>query len=95
MGETQAILSRITALRQRLEQAQSLAREAGAAAAMAGERGDWNDRVHAIENQVAAGAEHDALLDTAVRPLTGPPGDPRGLPRQLTSRARRVLERGR
>src|SRR5262249_42532714 len=51
-----------------------------------------------------AAGSHDVALDRAVRPLTdlvGPPGrvhgadEPRPGPRQLTTRARRVLERGR
>ena len=45
---------------------------------------------------VAAGEEHDARLDSVVRPLTAAvTEDRRPLPRQLTARGRRVLERGR
>jgi hypothetical protein len=95
MGETQAILGRIAALRQRLEQAQGLAQEAATAAALVAERGEASDRLRAIETRIAAGSEHDARLDEVLRPLTGAALDAHSLPRQLTSRARRVLERGR
>jgi hypothetical protein len=95
MSETQAILGRIAALRQRLEQAQGLAQEAATAAALAAERGEAYNHPAAIEARIAAGAEHDARLDAVLRPLTGVGMDAHSLPRQLTSRARRVLERGR
>src|SRR5262249_32000669 len=49
-----------------------------------------------LECQVAAGHELDTQLDEAVRTLTGPLiAGPRVLPKQLTARARRVLEQGR
>src|SRR5262249_54394808 len=48
-----------------------------------------------LPRQAALAAEHDAHLDAAVRPVTGPGALEGGaLPAQLTSRARRVLERG-
>jgi hypothetical protein len=78
MSETRTLLQKITALRQRLEQAQGLANEARSAAAA-----------------LLAAGEHDQALDDAVRPLTGPTAPESRTPRQLTSRARRVLERGR
>jgi HD-GYP domain-containing protein (c-di-GMP phosphodiesterase class II) len=83
MGETRTLLAKITALRQRLEQAQGLAGEARGAAAVLAER-------------VAAGAAHDARLDVLLGPLTGPAGPVAGAAaRPLTARARRILERGR
>jgi hypothetical protein len=78
MSETRMLLQKITALRQRLEQAQGLASEARSAAAA-----------------LMEGSEHDLALDSAVRPVTGAPATENRPPRQLTSRARRVLERGR
>jgi HD-GYP domain-containing protein (c-di-GMP phosphodiesterase class II) len=82
MSETQVLLAKVTALRQRLEQAQGLASEARSAAA-------------ALEQAVASGGEHDGRLDAAVRPLTGASAlEPARPPRQITARARRVLERG-
>jgi hypothetical protein len=94
MSETQALLGKIAALRQRLEQAQRLAHEAGASAAALAE--GRMPRLRLLERQAAAGDEHDARVDRAVRVLAGPrPEEARGLPKQLTMRARRVLERGR
>jgi hypothetical protein len=92
MTETQALLGKIAALRQRLEQAQGLVTEAGsAAAALAG--GDGG-RLEVLRRRAAAGAEHDALVDASLRQLGGDtPAQP--LPTQLTARARRVIERGR
>src|SRR6516225_2745880 len=98
MSETQVLLGKITALRQRLEQAQGLAQEADSAAvALWGEGPAPVSRIVACARQVAVGAEYDADLDRTVRPLTAAvaPDEGRPLPRQLTSRARRVLERGR
>jgi HD-GYP domain-containing protein (c-di-GMP phosphodiesterase class II) len=105
MTETQALLGKIAALRQRLDQAQSLASEAKSAlAALASADEDELGRMLELERQVEAGSAHDAALDRVVRPLTDlvgrrgrAPGrdEPPSGPRQLASRARRVLERGR
>ncbi len=94
MTETQTLLGKIAALRQRLEQAQGLANEAGsAAAALAG--GDGG-RLEVLQRKAAAGAEHDALVDVALHQLGDSDGAPtKVLPTQLTARARRVIERGR
>jgi HD-GYP domain-containing protein (c-di-GMP phosphodiesterase class II) len=78
MSDTRMLLQKITALRQRLEQAQGLANEARSAAA-----------------ELLAGGEHDLALDAAVRPVAGSGDLDARAPRQLTSRARRVLEHGR
>lgn len=82
MSETRTLLAKISALRQRLEQAQGLANEARFAAA-------------ALLQKVSAGDEHDNALEDAVRPLTGARVVDAPSPRVLTQRARRVLERGR
>jgi HD-GYP domain-containing protein (c-di-GMP phosphodiesterase class II) len=97
MTETQALLGKITALRQRLDQAQNLANEARAAlAALADEEDDAGLRLAALERQAAAGGDHDVSLDRAVLPLTAAGGRPRAAgPHQLTARARRVIERAR
>jgi HD-GYP domain-containing protein (c-di-GMP phosphodiesterase class II) len=98
MSETENLLSKISALRQRLEQAQGLAREASQTIALlTGEEGDPADRLRAAERQVRADSVHDAELDAVTRPLLPASGadEPRSLPRQLTARARSVLERGR
>src|SRR5262245_1202039 len=92
MTETQVLLGKITALRQRLEQAQGLANEA-AGLALAG-----RDRLHALGQQAAGGFDAALQVDAALHRLGGPSGkagEGTGLPSQLTSRARRLLERGR
>ena len=98
MSETQVLLSRIVALRQRLEQVQGLAREAGDAAA--GLLGSYETvgpaRLSDLEARAALGSEQSWQLEAAVRPLTTvPEATPPTLPAQLTARARRALERGR
>ena len=98
MSETRILLGKIQALRQRLEQAQGLANEArSAAAALVEETTAASQGLLSFERRVAEDVEHDSHFDRVIRPLTGPAGgdEPRSLPRQLTSRARRVLERGR
>jgi hypothetical protein len=97
MSETQALLSRIVSLRQRLEQANGLARAAGTSAA-----GKLTDavpagpaRVNVLEEALAAGAEYARQLDFTVRPLTAARDPGLTLPARLTARARRVLERAR
>jgi HD-GYP domain-containing protein (c-di-GMP phosphodiesterase class II) len=82
MSDTQLLLGRIAALRKRLDQA-AVSTDAPAKLAEA---------VRRAEN----GAAHDALVDAAVRPATAAVEEaPAPRPRQLTGRARRVLERGR
>jgi HD-GYP domain-containing protein (c-di-GMP phosphodiesterase class II) len=99
MTDTHVLLGKITALRQRLEQAQVLARQAGSAAAELTEQTrDASGRVWRLEHQASAGQEHAALLDGALRQIaevTRTAGEPERLPQQLTSRARRLLERAR
>lgn len=84
MSDTQQLLGKIVALRQRLEQAKDLVPEAAAAAEA--------DSLQALADRVAAGARQDALLDAALRPLTRPVEADR-LPNQLTARARYLVER--
>ena len=104
MSDTQVLLSKIAALRQRLEQAQGLGhRERGeqkseATLPMSAGIGSARYRVRALEKSVAAGAWHNTLLDGTLRPVTEAPAPAEaapGLPRQLTARARRLLEQGR
>jgi HD-GYP domain-containing protein (c-di-GMP phosphodiesterase class II) len=97
MSDTQVLLGKIAALRQRLEQAQGLVQEAGSAAAELAEgEEDESKRTWRLDRHLAAGAQDSLLLDASLRQLaeetTGTsPAAP--LPHQLTSRARRVLER--
>ncbi len=97
MVETQSLLGKITALRQRLDQAQGLARDAGSAAvALLGDQTEPHERTPSPDRLAAIGEEHDVQLDSVVRPLTAAVAEERlPLPRQLTARGRRVLERGR
>ncbi len=78
MSETRMLLQKITALRQRLEQAQGLVNEARSAAAA-----------------ILEGSAHDVALDAAVRPATGASPNEGRPPRELSARARRVVDRGR
>jgi HD domain len=89
MTETQVLLTKIGALRQRLDQVHGLASEARAAA----EDLLSSRRFQALAERIAAGDESDSALDGAVRPLDGSREDHPG-PYHLSSRARRILERG-
>jgi HD-GYP domain-containing protein (c-di-GMP phosphodiesterase class II) len=87
MSETQVLLSRIAALRRQLEQAKGIATPA---------TDDDASRVRRLEAQMAAGRQQMALLDSTLRQLNGEPltGENALLPKQLTARARRLLEQG-
>jgi HD-GYP domain-containing protein (c-di-GMP phosphodiesterase class II) len=93
MIETQTLLNKIASLRQRLEQAQGLAQDAGAsAAALLREAGPLAD----LQRKIEAGARQQAVLDEGLpRPvsLAKAGGDGASLPTQLTSRASRLLRR--
>src|SRR6266446_5272599 len=94
MTDTQVLLRKIAALRQQLEQVQGLA--ADAAAALTAPAGDTAGRIKRLEHQVSNGAQQTVLLDTTLRQLTpAPPAAATLLPKQLTARARRILEQGR
>ncbi len=99
MSDTQVLLGKIAALRQRLEQAQGLVNEAGSTAASLAEEGlEGLTRARPLKLRLATGAEHNALLDGSLRQLSeavGVTSETKVLPTQLTARARRVLERGR
>src|SRR5262249_46005259 len=93
MSETQLLLSKIAALRQRLEQAKGLADDAGSLL----EKETNPDRLRQLERQVASGARQNALLDGSLRQLSGvaQTSETVVLPTQLTARASRLLRRGR
>lgn len=87
MSETRDLLAKISALRQRLEQAQGLVNEArSAAAAILTEGGP-------LDQAVKSAGDHDVVMDAALRAAAGVGQGAQG-PRQLSARARRVLERG-
>jgi HD-GYP domain-containing protein (c-di-GMP phosphodiesterase class II) len=92
MSDTDGLSARITALRERLEQAQGLLREA-AAALPATQAVDLADQ---LERDVYAGARVQSLLDGSLRQIAGAlNGEDRIRPTHLTGRARQLLERGR
>jgi HD-GYP domain-containing protein (c-di-GMP phosphodiesterase class II) len=93
MTDTQLLLSKIAALRQRLEQAQGLVRAADTVAAELSQHGE---AARDLQAKVEAGARQQALMDTALGKLPGiadAAGDGASLPAQLTSRAARLLRR--
>jgi HD-GYP domain-containing protein (c-di-GMP phosphodiesterase class II) len=98
MSDTRALLGKIAALRQRLEQAQGLARDVGAdAALLPATNPDPAGRVRRLELHVADGTRHHFLLDNSLRQLPPEEGGPRPetvLPTRLTARASRLLRRG-
>ncbi|HYT93249.1 MAG TPA: HD domain-containing protein, partial [Gemmataceae bacterium] len=98
MSETQVLLSKIAALRQRLEQAQKLVSDAGStAAALLDRDAPTTDAVAVLERKGAAGARQNAMLDSVLRQLPGNDGASESamLPAQLTTRAARLLKRSR
>ena len=96
MSETQVLLSRIAALRQQLEQARDLVKDASSSDDTSLRHTEENP-LRQIERQVADGAKQTVLLDTTLRQLTpaSSVAEPSLFPKQLTARARRILERGR
>jgi HD-GYP domain-containing protein (c-di-GMP phosphodiesterase class II) len=98
MTETQTLLKKIAALRQRLAQAQGLANDVGSAAAsLPGGPAAVPLRVHRLEETVAVGAHHHVLLDTSLRQLPEAEmgaGQDTIFPTQFTARASRLLRRG-
>jgi hypothetical protein len=97
MSDSQVLLNKIAALRQRLEQAQGLAHDLGSAAAAlpAGESA-FAGRVQLLEQSLAAGSLNNVLLDSSLRrlPTEGQSGQLEILPAQLTARASRLVKRG-
>jgi HD-GYP domain-containing protein (c-di-GMP phosphodiesterase class II) len=98
MTGTQGLLTRIAALRQRLEQAQGLARDVGSAAVELLNDAPSDQGVRLVQ-RVHAGHAYDADLDDALRQISATvlpaAHEPARLPARLTSRARRVIEHGR
>jgi HD-GYP domain-containing protein (c-di-GMP phosphodiesterase class II) len=95
MMETQALLGKIAALRQRLEQARGLVEDAGSAAASLLEKApEPANRVRTVEQKVVRGSHQEELLEGSLRWLPGVvrfPGQDDPLPPHLTARARRLL----
>jgi len=97
MSDAQALLSKIAALRQRLDQAQGLVCSASAAAgALLPGEGKDATAVDKLEAKVAAGARQHALLEGSLRQFPeefGNAGDAVSLPGRLTARAAHLLKR--
>lgn len=90
MSDTRTVLTKIAALRQRLEQTPGLVRPG----CPEGEALDGPARLRLLEEHVAEGKRHTRLLDEALRKLAGTPAAEPGLPTHLTARARGLLQQG-
>src|SRR5262245_13120744 len=96
MSDTRGLLKRITALRQRLDQAQGMLQEAGATAAKLLSQTASADLPDRLEQEVATGARVQALLDSSLRQIADVLDGGDGIrPTHLTAKVRRLLERGR
>jgi hypothetical protein len=94
MSDTRALLARIIDLRRRLASAQGLLLEAGATATAAQEAPPGTDLAEKLERDVIAGGRVQQLLEGSIRQIAGAiKGEDTVRPIQLTSRARRLLER--
>lgn len=94
-SETQGLLDKISALRERLDQARGQAQDAATEAVgkLSEQETPGLARLWELERQTAVGADYRRQLDSVVKPA--PVEQPRSMPTQLTARARRVLERAR
>jgi hypothetical protein len=94
MTETQALLGKIAALRQRLEQARGLVEDAGSAAVSLAEMtAERPDPVRALLGKITLGVQQQEWIDGSLLALpgSGRPGAQDPLPTHLTARARRLL----
>ncbi len=113
MRDTRDLVTRIAALRQRLERAQGLVPAKGNPEESEADKDEHPllaslpktitppagpDRIQVLKNKAANAASHNVLLDSSIRQLI-PTADGSAqvtcLPKQLTVRARRLLEKGR
>jgi HD-GYP domain-containing protein (c-di-GMP phosphodiesterase class II) len=95
MNEAEALLNKISTLRQRLEQVRGLVNQAGSAiAAMAGDDQQPTEQLRLVERQIRTASQHGLLLDDSFRQWQGS-AQGECLPSQWTARARRLLELGR
>lgn len=91
MSETQALLGKIAALRHRLEQSKN--RDGSKQGGIPEDLPPGLARLWELERQVSVGSEQARAIDAAVRPTLSE--SPRSGPSHLTTRARKVLEKGR
>ena len=95
MSDTHALLNKISALRQRLEQVKGLAADAGRLVeTMSLSRTDPAHSMGQLQQKIIDGSHWNSLLGTALRQVS-PSQAAASLPHQLTARARHLLERGR
>jgi HD-GYP domain-containing protein (c-di-GMP phosphodiesterase class II) len=98
MSETQELLGKIVSLRQRLEKPEERACDSGLLVPSLPRSPEPAGHLAKLERQVQMGTDHNALIDSSLRQMKAMAGGAtvaRTLPAQLTSRARRLLERGR
>jgi hypothetical protein len=96
MSDTRALLHKITALRQRLEQAQGLVQEAGSAAVELLAGAPATADAAPLSIRLAAGQREQVLLDSSIRRLAGTlDAADTVAPARLTARLRGLLEQGR
>src|SRR5262245_41154779 len=108
MSDTQVLLSKIAAVRERLEKAQAqgprtVGLESNAPPLLSALVAtipalEESERIGPLQESVNRAARHGALLDGCVRQLSDSaevPAQATHLPRQLTPRTHRLLERGR
>jgi HD-GYP domain-containing protein (c-di-GMP phosphodiesterase class II) len=96
MSDIRTLLTRITSLRQRLEQVEQLAAPERSPEAAESDAASAGARFGRLEKRLAEGTEQDVALDRTLRQL-GPEaaaGEAPILPRQMTARAHRLLEQG-
>lgn len=90
MSDTRLLLTKIAALRQRLEQSPaSLPQPVPVNPAL--------ERIRRLESRVSAGSNQGLVLEGSLRQVADPAGaagEPTALPSRLTARARRLLEVG-
>jgi HD-GYP domain-containing protein (c-di-GMP phosphodiesterase class II) len=96
MSDPQVLLSRIAALRQQLDKAKGPSHPTEPSAEARTESAPGAQRVRQLEQQVTTGSQQTHLLDSTLRQLTSTSSatEITLLPKQLTSRARRILEHG-
>jgi HD-GYP domain-containing protein (c-di-GMP phosphodiesterase class II) len=97
MSDSQGLLSRIVALRQRLEHNPVRSNPPSLPAVVAPSKAEPGERIQVLEREVEHANLHSRLLDTSLRQVadTEPTLDgDRIWPSRLTLRSRRLLERG-
>src|SRR5437016_3746034 len=99
MSDTQTLLNKIAALRQRLEHAAVLAQKVGEdGSSLMPETREGTGRIQQLEKQVRDGARDSTALASSIRQLVdsrSAPAEAACWPTRLTFRARQILERGR